>query len=1556
MREPIRMNEGVILAFRTRIREANDRTMMTRKSMRKGAVKLLIGFLAVVLMLPTALIGASPSSGLTGSEYHWAEKELTEWQEKGLIQGFGDGSLKPDQSITRAEFITLVNRVFGFTATGNAPFKDVAADSSYYSDIQKAVAAGYIRGYDDGTFRPDMTINRQEAAVILANVFAIAPSEQPVDKLTDIEQLAKWSRGSVRALVEQGFVSGYPDKTFRPASPITRAEAVKLIGSLSGEIINIAGTYSNLTTRNAVISKAGVELSDSVIEGDLFVTAGVGEGDITLNNVTVKGSLRISGGGPNSIHVNDSDIEAIIVDKKNGTVRIVVNGATNVKQTFVLSGVKLENGNNVTGNGYERVILEERLTENAAVELSGSFGEVVTRSLNEPELKLLKGLIRKLVIERKIKLHAEQGTTIQDLLIDTDSIITITGLGNVTVNSGSKSKPIFKDQQSDSPTDLPSTPGASTPTFREVSVHDPSIVKAGNTYYVFGSHIEAAKSTDLQHWTRFTNGYATTGNALFGDLSANLAESFDWAGENDADNLGGFSVWAPDVLWNADYVNEDGSKGAYLMYYSVSSTYIRSAIGIAASRSIEGPYEYVDTIIYSGFTQEDATDEDSVINKKWTNTNIPSLIEDGVLTESTAWYNGDGSYKNSMYPNAIDANLFYDADGKLHMTYGSWSGGIFLLDIDKATGRPIYPGEDGTTEDGRLIDRYFGTKIAGGYGKSGEGPYVRYDKATGYYFLNVTYGWLGADGAYNMRLFRATSPEGPYTDAMNQDAVLPSNTDNDPYGNKLIGNYLFERKVGDPGMGIGTGYVSSGHNSLYFDEKTGKKFIVFHTRFPGTGEFHEVRVHQLFMNEDNWPVVAPYRYTGEKLGKVNEKQIAGEYRFLNHGKTNAVPTVKSILIRLNEDNTISGDVTGSWQLTSDYYAELTIGGTVYKGVYAKLWDTDSQSYVMTFTAMSGEGASIWGSKLRDRTDKQLVNDVLKGIQLGDLTKVVSDLTLPLEGARYSQISWSTSHLSVVTEQGVVTRPEADAGSATAQLTATVTKGDETGTRVFTVNVLPSQLSELAARYEFEDNLAESLDGFGAGTITGNRIDHTGGTITYEDGMYGDAAAFDGSSGVKLPNGLIASNSYSVSLWLKPETLNTYTTAFFGARDGNNWISLLPQGPVGNQTMLWSGSTVWYDVTAGLTIKAQQWSHIAFTVESGTAKLYVNGILKYSGTGFPDIFTGNDGSFSLGVNWWDTPYRGLIDDLRIYEGNLTQQEVNDLVFDSSVMVESVQFDFTDKKVFAGNTYTPSGVSVSPINAGNQQLLWSSADDTVATVDADTGTVSAVQAGSVDITATATDGSGATATYTLEVVDEAIVHYSFEGDLTDEQGGSSGTITGNKADNTGGTITYDDGISGQAAVFNGSSGIRLPNGLIASDSYTVSMSVYVQQGSQYTPAFFGAQSGNSWISLVPRGPGSSQPTMLWSGTTWYDASTGMQIPIGEWAHVAFTVEDGRITVYVNGEAKFTGTGFPDVFTSNDAVFALGVNYWDTPFTGMIDELLIYNAALSAEQIAELGAAAP
>lgn len=513
------------------------------------------------------------------------------------------------------------------------------------------------------------------------------------------------------------------------------------------------------------------------------------------------------------------------------------------------------------------------------------------------------------------------------------------------------------------------------PAFKNVSVHDPSIIRdKDGMYYVFGTHINAAKSSDLISWDKFTNSYTSPENVIYGDLSENLAESFKWAGENDSDSKGGFAVWAPEAIWNKDYLNEDGSTGAYMMYYSVSSTYIRSAIGYAVSKEIEGPYEYVDTIVYSGFTKEEAYDDNSEVNKQWENTNISSLIADGKLAEANEdWFNSNGSYNNQFFPNAIDANIFYDEAGKQWMAYGSWSGGIFILEIDPKTGAAIYPGKDGETEDGRMIDRYFGTKISGGYGKSGEGPYVVYDQRSGYYFLNVTYGWLGADGGYQMRQFRAEDPTGPYLDVKGQDAVLRSaSEDHAHYGNKLIGNFLFERKSEDSGVGMDYSYLSAGHNSVYIDPDTNEQFLVFHTRFPQRGEDHELRIHQMFINQDNWPVVAPYRYSGEKLAEVNRQELVGEYQFINHGLNISGETkdiIKATTISLNDDGTISGSVSGTWSLDNNYYATFEINGNTHKGVFINQWNSVTNSKGITFTALSDQGESIWGIKMVDHRDE-----------------------------------------------------------------------------------------------------------------------------------------------------------------------------------------------------------------------------------------------------------------------------------------------------------------------------------------------------------------------------------------------------------------------------------------------------------------------------------------------------------------------------------------------------------------------------------------------------------
>ena len=125
------------------------------------------------------------------------------------------------------------------------------------------------------------------------------------------------------------------------------------------------------------------------------------------------------------------------------------------------------------------------------------------------------------------------------------------------------------------------------------------------------------------------------------------------------------------------------------------------------------------------------------------------------------------------------------------MTYGSWSGGIFILQIDPATGKAIYPGKNSVTADGLVVDEYFGTRISGGYTKSGEAPYILYDSESDYYYLYVTYESLNADGGYNMRLFRSKSPDGPYLDAAGNNAALTERVDNTGIGIKVMGNHKF---------------------------------------------------------------------------------------------------------------------------------------------------------------------------------------------------------------------------------------------------------------------------------------------------------------------------------------------------------------------------------------------------------------------------------------------------------------------------------------------------------------------------------------------------------------------------------------------------------------------------------------------------------------------------------------------------------------------------------------------------------------------------------------------
>ncbi|UQS83108.1 glycoside hydrolase family 43 protein [Bombilactobacillus thymidiniphilus] len=514
---------------------------------------------------------------------------------------------------------------------------------------------------------------------------------------------------------------------------------------------------------------------------------------------------------------------------------------------------------------------------------------------------------------------------------------------------------------------------------QRVAVHDPSIFRdpKSNEFYIFGSHQAQAKSNNLLDWTPMFKQEYEQPSQIFTNYDQELKPMFDWAGHNDGDTAGGnYAIWAPDVVWNAQYRWNDGTKGAYMYYFSTSSSWIRSVIGYAVSKNVEGPYHYVDSVIYSGFTKTGQKQAPSTKSTAYQQTNVASLIKQGKISGfNNKWVRGNGYYNNDYAPNAIDVNVTTDKNGQMYLAYGSWSGGIFILPLNAQTGQAIYPGKDSTNAAGQNVDRYFGTHLIGGYHESGEAPYIKYDPKTDYYYLFTTYGGLFSNGGYNMRLFRSKTIDGKYVDSNGKQPIYTKEAnsdvtkqDNQQYGVKMMGNYDFNC--------LPSAYMSPGHNSAYLDNDQ-TMYIVNHTRFNNGAENHEVRVHQTIMNQDNWPVSLPFEYTGHELqiDRSNQQkiinQIPGTYEFVNNNTQTQVTAIPKAQVTLDAQHQVKGALTGTWSVHSNGYQQLQMeivsaNGQHYTGQFKLQQDESAQrNNVLVFAAM-GNNEVIWGSKLYNK--------------------------------------------------------------------------------------------------------------------------------------------------------------------------------------------------------------------------------------------------------------------------------------------------------------------------------------------------------------------------------------------------------------------------------------------------------------------------------------------------------------------------------------------------------------------------------------------------------------
>lgn len=412
------------------------------------------------------------------------------------------------------------------------------------------------------------------------------------------------------------------------------------------------------------------------------------------------------------------------------------------------------------------------------------------------------------------------------------------------------------------------------------NVHDPNCIDDGKWTYCFSTDvmygiplqrvgIQVRRSKDLVDWQ--FDGWAFSGIPQKADDYVTKANN----GKSPS------NIWAPFIMKKGD---------TYRLYYSVSVVGSNASyIGLATSNSLEGPW-----------TQQGA-----------------------VMTTDK---------EDSM--NAIDPTVIVDRDdGTYWMAYGSWFSGIYIVQLDPDTGKPVN-GDD----KGKQIARRNGSAL--------EAPEIAYYKPTDKYYLFVSYGPLF--DKYNVRVGRSDSPQGPYLDYNGTN--MADKTDNYPI---LTAPYQFNNHSGWQGVG---------HVGVFTE---GDQYFMMHQgRLGSHPNMMDMHLRKLTWTSDGWPVASPERYGGIEQQDITADSITGKWEQMTLQSFNSGNRKnQSRLITYSSDGTIEGE-SATWQLDGKTLTVARDNKTL-KLHLSQGYDWENDQHTIIYTGLNNEGHTVWGKKVQD---------------------------------------------------------------------------------------------------------------------------------------------------------------------------------------------------------------------------------------------------------------------------------------------------------------------------------------------------------------------------------------------------------------------------------------------------------------------------------------------------------------------------------------------------------------------------------------------------------------
>ncbi|WP_309065649.1 arabinan endo-1,5-alpha-L-arabinosidase [Microbacterium sp.] len=407
------------------------------------------------------------------------------------------------------------------------------------------------------------------------------------------------------------------------------------------------------------------------------------------------------------------------------------------------------------------------------------------------------------------------------------------------------------------------------------NAHDPTVVRGDDgLWYMFSTDAAAdAPGFPVGAHVRTSTDLVTWsfhGTAL-GEVPA---PARDWSGAQ--------GLWAPDVV---RWPTGDG-RPQWHMYYSASTFGSRtSAIGLAIADSPAGPW-----------------------------------IDQGIVVATR--HDRDAH-------NAIDAAIAFDRDGRPWMIYGSFFGGIHIVELSPETGLRL------RDEPGTLIARR-PASVDGAI----EGAYVQYRAEEDRFVLFVSYDSLV--DTYSVRVGVSDHITGPYRDAAGNDLTSPEPARATTAGTKVLGGYRF------PG---GTGFIAPGHNSVFTDGDA--TFMVHHVRLADAPTQHEAQIRRVHWTRNGWPLVSPHPFAGADAERLPSAQpVTGRWQAVRFApETTALVEARSV--QLSAPVASAGEPVAT---------TLTVDGVELGGVVFGAFDPVAGRPVLAFAGLDPAGVVWAGSQ------------------------------------------------------------------------------------------------------------------------------------------------------------------------------------------------------------------------------------------------------------------------------------------------------------------------------------------------------------------------------------------------------------------------------------------------------------------------------------------------------------------------------------------------------------------------------------------------------------------